>query len=430
MKLLARYNRVNIITTVLIMLVTGFAYYQAISWVLTRQNDKALKDEETGIIEYVNVNHELPKTFESKYQQIIFKKARPNTVIRRLVDTPYFKKWGEDNPKRIKYHKLGEYESGRALITSVILGKDYYQVTIIQSKAETEDLIRIIFTITIGVILLLLIVLFATNRLVLNRLWQPFYIIMDELKAFDIADGAELTPLDTAIDEFSYLNKVVTDMTAKAKNDYQLLKTFTENASHELLTPIAIVNSRLDNLLQTGHFTEQQSKLLNDLYRGVSRLNRLNQSLLLLVKVENNFLGEQEPIQIKELTEEMIAQLEDIFRDKQVEITYTLNPKEIVSSMYLMEILLNNLLINAIRHNYPGGRIIISLTEESFTIQNTGDETPLPAEQIFTRFYKSSGSGGNGLGLTIARQICENSGFSLTYHFYPPYHTFKIDFVK
>lgn len=432
MKLLARYNRVNIITTILIMLVTSFAYYQAISWILTRQNDKALKDEEIGIMEYVSSNHELPEIIESKYQQIIFKKARPNSVIRRLIDTPYFKKWGQDNPKRIRYHKLGEYESGRALITSVTLGSkdNYYQVTITQSKAETEDLIRIIFAITIGVILLLLIVLFATNRLILNQLWQPFYSIMDELEAFDIADGHELTRLDTGIDEFSYLNKVVTDMTTKAKNDYRLLKTFTENASHELLTPIAIINSRLDNLIQTANFSEQQSKLLNDLYRGVSRLNRLNQSLLLLVKIENNLLNEQGLVDLRELLEEIIIQTEDICLDKQLEVIYTLDPKQIVASLYVIEILMNNLVINAIRHNLTGGRIIISLTEERLIIQNTGDGTPLPVEQIFTRFYKSSGSEGNGLGLTIARQICENLRFSLNYQFLPPYHTFTITFFK
>lgn len=431
MKLLARYNRVNLITSIIIMLVTGFAYYQAISWTLTHQKDKDLKDEEAALTAYAATQHRLPLTLESKHQQITFTKVRPGSVIRRLIDTPYFKKWGKDNPKRLRYHKNGEYEAGRALITPVVAGADYYRVIIMQSKAETEDLIRIIFSITIGVILLLLIILMTTNRLILSRLWRPFYMLMDELKAFDISGQQQLNQPDTGIDEFSYLNQVVADMTARAKNDYQLLKTFTENASHELLTPIAIVNSRLDNLIQTDTFSERQSKALNDLYRGVSRLNRLNQALLLLVKIEDDHIKqEQELLDLKELLEETIDQLDDLFSDKQLDVSAALKPKHLMASRNMMEILFSNLLTNAMRHNYAGGSIVISLDDSSFSISNTGEADPLPAGQIFTRFYKSAGSQGNGLGLTIARQICENLGLTLTYNFSAPHHIFTITFLK
>src|SRR6202012_1444433 len=115
MKLLARYNRVNLITTIIIMLITGFAYYQAISWVLTRQKDKDLEDEEMEIYEYVALNHRLPQTFETKHQQITFSEASPNSVKREFADTVYFKKWDKQNPKRYKYHADGDYEPGRGL---------------------------------------------------------------------------------------------------------------------------------------------------------------------------------------------------------------------------------------------------------------------------------------------------------------------------
>jgi hypothetical protein len=77
MKLLARYNRVTLITTIIIMLLTGIAYYHAISWILTRQKDKDLADEETEIYEYVNTKQRLPDAFETKHQQIIFTKTKP-----------------------------------------------------------------------------------------------------------------------------------------------------------------------------------------------------------------------------------------------------------------------------------------------------------------------------------------------------------------
>jgi len=424
MKLLTKYNRVNLITTVIVMLITGIIYYQAISYILTGQKDKDLVVEEQEVFDYVKLNHELPQTFESNDQQITFTPARPGSVQREFINTEYFEK--DEGHKR---HKAGgEYESGRGLISSVTVGNKYYKILIIVSKVETEDLIRIIFSITVGVILLLLLVLLIINRLILNRLWQPFYNIMNELRLFNIADTHEIPKLKSSIDEFNELNHTVVEMAAKAKLDYHDLKTFTENASHELLTPIAVINSKLDTLIQTENFSDRQSKLLNDLYGAVSRLNRLNQSLLLLVKIENRLVHDKQQINLRELVDEMIIQFEEIFNDKDLKVTYRLADKEIYASRYLAEILLSNLISNAIRHNQRGGEIIINLDAESLTIQNTGDNEALPDEKIFTRFHKSSGSEGSGLGLTISRQICENFGFTLEYQFESDYHIFTVSF--
>jgi signal transduction histidine kinase len=411
------------------MLITGIIYYQAISYILTGQKDRDLVVEEQEIFDYVKLNHHLPQTFESNDQQITFTPASAGSVTREFINTMYFKQWGKDDKyKKHKHRREGEYESARGLISSVAVGNKYYKILIVESKVETEDLIRFIFSITIGVILLLLLVLVVTNRLILNRLWQPFYNIMSELRLFNIADSKPIPKLSNNIDEFKELNNVVIDMAARAKNDYQDLKVFTENASHELLTPIAVINSKLDTLIQTENFSDRQSRLLNDLYSAVSRLNRLNQSLLLLVKIENKLLHDKQQINLRELVDEMIMQFEEIFNDKELQLTYKLDDKEIYASRYLVEVLLSNLISNAIRHNQHGGEVIINLNAESLTIQNTGDSEPLPDEKIFTRFHKSSGSEGSGLGLTISRQICENFGFSLAYHFESPYHVFTINF--
>lgn len=429
MKLLAKYNRVNLITTIIVMLITGIIYYQAISWILTNQKDKDLDVEEQEIFDYVNKNHQLPQTFESNDQQITFTLVEPGSVQREFINTVYFKKWDKDDHpgKHHHHHGDGEFESGRGLISAVTVGDKYYRILVVESKVETEDLIRLIFFITIAVILLLLVVLLVTNRLVLNRLWRPFYAIMNELRLFNIADAKEIPKVVTTTDEFKELNNAVVDMAAKASHDYKDLKTFTENASHELLTPIAVISSKLDSLIQTENFSDRQSKLLNDLYSAVSRLNRLNQSLLLLVKIENRLLHEQQQINLEELIAEMIVQFDEIFEDKGIKVTYTLEAKEIFASRYLAEVLLSNLISNAIRHNHKGGEIIIHLTAESLIIKNTGEAIPLN-EEIFSRFHKSSGSEGSGLGLTISRQICENFGYTLNYLFRDGYHIFEVKF--
>lgn len=415
MKLSERYNRVNLIATIVIMLITGAIYYQAISLILTNQKDNSLEVEEQEVFDYVKLNHHLPQVFESKDQQITFISAEPNSVKREFFNTTY-------------YREKDEAESGRGLISSVTVGGRYYKILIVESKVETEDLIQIIFGITIGVILLLLLVLVITNRLILGRLWQPFYNILSELKLFNVTDSREMPSPNTTIDEFNELQAEVTAMAERVKKDYKDLKTFTENASHELLTPIAVINSKLDTLIQTENFSEHQSKLLNDLYSAVSRLSRLNQSLLLLVKIENKLLNDRQHLDLQELIEELLYQLEDIFSDKEITVISSIAEKEIEASNYLIEILLNNLIINAVRHNHNGGEIIISLTTESLTIKNTGAPAALNPENIFTRFHKSSTSEGSGLGLTISKQICESLGYQLIYRYEAPHHIFTVNF--
>lgn len=425
MKLLTKYNRVNLITTIIVMLITGVIYYQAISYILTGIKDKDLVVEEREIFDYVKLNHELPQTFESNDQQITFTSASPGSVKREFINTEYYKRFEGHH----RHHGGGgEYEAGRGLISSVTVGNNYYKILIIVSKVETEDLIRLIFTITIGVILLLLLVLFLTNRFILNRLWQPFYNIMGELRLFNITDRHEIPQVNTTIDEFKELNIAVVDMAGRAKHEYEDLKAFTENASHELLTPIAVINSKLDTLIQTENFSDQQSKLLNDLYTAASRLTRLNQSLLLLAKIENKLMHDRQQFDLLDLVEEMTGQFEEIFSDKGLKVTCKLGSKQINANRYLTEILLSNLISNAIRHNYGGGEVIIGLSDAWLVIKNTGDTGPLSGEKIFTRFHKSSQSEGSGLGLTISRQICESFGFRLEYLYDQGYHVFEVRF--
>jgi signal transduction histidine kinase len=398
------------------MLFTGIIYYQAVSIILTNQVDKDLLVEENEIFEHVRINHNLPEVYKSDDQQISFSPANGQTVIRRFIDTTYIDQ------------KEKEPESGRGLISSVKVGNNNYQILVVESKVETEYLIRIIFSITIAVILLLVISLFVINRLTINRLWKPFYLILNNLRSFNIADKKSIPAVSSNTSEFNELNSAIATMSAKAKNDYQDLKAFTENASHELLTPIAVINSKLDTLLQTDIFNEQQSKLLSDLYESVSRLTRLNRSMLLLVKIENNLINDDQDVNVKEVIEQLLAQFSEIYADKNIKVTINLSDKHLHISKSLLEILLNNLLSNAIRHNVDYGYIDIYLNVHKLVIKNTGKNLALDSNDIFKRFNKSSHSEGTGLGLTISRQICENNGLGLNYQYDDPYHIMTIAF--
>jgi signal transduction histidine kinase len=139
-------------------------------------------------------------------------------------------------------------------------------------------------------------------------------------------------------------------------------------------------------------------------------------------------LHDKQSLNLKPLIEELIVQFDEIFQDKQLTVTCSLMDREIYISSYLADILLNNLLSNAIRHNYTGGSIVIELTQSNLAFKNTGETNPLHADKIFTRFQKAPNSEGSGLGLTISRQICENFEARLDYNFCEQYHVFTVTF--
>jgi signal transduction histidine kinase len=415
MKLLNKYHRITIAVTVIIMLITGIIYYYTISRILTNQIDKDLILEENEVINYVDLNHRLPEVYESSHQQIVFEPFGSKQIERRFLDTTY---------REIKGNDL---EPGRALISSVNVSGQNYRILVIQSKVQTEYLIQIIFLITIGVIVILLVVLMILNRVILKSIWQPFYKLLFQLKEFSLANHTKIESIPSKIDEFTELDNAIITMAYRVKNDYENLKAFTENASHELMTPISVINSKLDTLVQTDEFTDKQSKLLNDLYGTVTRLTRLNKSMLLLAKIENGLITDDQEVDIREMIEGCLYQHEEMIHQLHINLQTDLQDIRVKASKLLMEVLLNNLISNAIRHNHSNGEIKIILDTKQLTISNTGTGT-FNFEQVLKRFHKSDGSEGIGLGLTLCKQICDNYSLKLNYSQHKNTHTFAVIF--
>jgi signal transduction histidine kinase len=164
------------------------------------------------------------------------------------------------------------------------------------------------------------------------------------------------------------------------------------------------------------------------MYDAISRLRQLNQSLLLLTKIENQQFLDTEPVDLAPLIEEKLAQLEDPLRDRHLVVSTELDRLRMPINGYLAEILLNNLLLNAIRHNRDGGELAIRLREGNLRISNSGPALSFNPGTIFDRFVKGSHSGGTGLGLAIVRQICDNYQFSLSYSYDNQLHVINIRF--
>jgi two-component system, OmpR family, sensor histidine kinase QseC len=416
MKLFTRYQRINLMATVLVFVLSGISFYFLLRYVLLGQVDEDLKIEKHEIQTYNNKYHTLPEIIAVRDQQISY------TVTNNDSSSQVFSTIAiADGPNRRK-------ETFRELLFYIHVNGQWNIVRVSKSLEATDDMMESIVTITLITILLILAISFLINRLVLKKLWQPFYGTLETMRNYKLGRNKRLQFPATSIDEFAIMNDTLSAATAKADEDYQYLKEFTENASHELQTPLAIIRSKLDVLIQDEHLSEPQSRAVQGAYEAIQRLARLNQGLLLLTKIENGQYAQTTAINLSQKINEKIAQFNELVASKNILMTASLNESVCINiNPELLDILLNNLFSNAIKYNLQGGHINIIASEGFFEINNTASTTALDESRLFRRFAKSGqASEGIGLGLAIVRELAAFSGFDTRYIYEDKLHHFIV----
>jgi len=416
MKLAVLYNRTNIIITVTLLIIGAVIYFFAINYIARIQLDNDLTEEVGEVVDYVSTNHKLPKQVDFDEDQTIFIKTDKKDIQPRFFDTVYVNAKEKEN------------EPGRAIESIIRVNDSYYRVIITVSRESTEYLLQFVGIITLGLMVSLFLILFLANRYFLNGLWKPFYALLHQIKGFNISEENSFKLTNERVDEFVELSTAIDSMSARVRNDYQNLKHLTDNASHEMLTPLAVITSKLDTLIQHERLPSEISEQIEDIYAATSKLSRLNQTLLLLTKIENNQIVGNEPIDLNTLLGDKIKQFNELILAKHIIVTENVGAKKIFVSKYLIDILLNNLISNAIWHNKDYGRLIVMLDDGAMVFQNTGISVALNQETIFERFKKGSKSEGTGLGLTLVENICRFYGWKISYDLKEDLHTFKVTF--
>ena len=299
----------------------------------------------------------------------------------------------------------------------------------IPSSDLEEDVVQGVM-IQFGIILLILAVaIILTLRFIARRMWKPFEETLHRLENFSLEKGTLPALPETDVAEFIRLNHTLQELMQNSLTSYRAQKEFTENASHELQTPLAVFQSQLDLLLQQPELTQRQAEIIQRLYEMVNRLTRLNRNLLLLAKIDNRQYEQTENINLTEFLSEQTHLLQSIAGDISLHENFHNNALTVKANRALLESLVNNLVVNAVRHNRPKGEIILALNGKEFTISNTSDEPSLDERMIFNRFYRPSEKvKGNGLGLAIVKAICEYHHWTVRYRYIDNKHTFTVTF--
>ena len=229
------------------------------------------------------------------------------------------------------------------------------------------------------------------------------------------------------IDEFESLNEVITSLIEQVKKDFENLKEFNENISHEIQTPLAIIRNKVVLLMESKNLNDKELNLIGAVYQETNKLSKIGKSLTLISRIENQEFKRRDRVEVHTLIENILRNMEEIIRFKSLRVKTGLNPVMIECDHILADILFTNLIKNAVQHNVPGGFISMSLRDGVFEITNSAAVGTLPSERMFRRFQKGSTAQDSlGLGLAINQKICEIYGFQLQHRQDEGTHTFTL----
>lgn len=403
-----------------------------------------------SVIFYFNMLDEIKgsvdEELENYKRQIVFKAEKDPTILQqRTFDEGFFSvnKISEEEALSFKdiYEdteiyaqdaddEAPELEPVRILTTVFEQNGSFYQLKIFNNMVEEDDLVKELLWDAAGLYILLIFSILFINNFVLKRLWKPFYELLDELKNYRLGISKSLPNVETKTKEFSDLQDAVTTLLQYSEKSYEQQKEFIGNASHELQTPLAIAISKLELLIEKENFTEDQAEKIAEIMEIIERLVRLNRSLLLLTKIENKQFFDDHEIKVNDIVEKNIEDLSDIAEFKEVEIIFSENSELLVKAdAALINIIVSNLLRNAIFHNIKSGKVEVKIDAKKLSVLNTGTDHSLNHEKIFTRFQKSEEhQSGSGLGLAIVKAIAELYDFSVSYDFKNGLHEFSVNF--
>ena len=359
----------------------------------------------------------------------LWNKIQPGTNVTKA---PLGVQQGDSTYTVLRQHPAvqnNEVKRFRGLSRIIQINGQPYRLRVETNVEESEEIVVAIAILTFVFFLILVVGFLLLNRRLSVHVWKPFRHTLAELKRFNLSSQTE--PAFGASDtlEFEELNEALRRLIRQNISAYRAQKEFTENASHELQTPMAVLKNKLDLLLQKDPVTNRQYQLIEAMNRALTRVSRINQNLLLLAKIENQQFDDHQPLDLSWLVQHCLSQVEEHATYKNLTLTSHLSPNICIDgNRTLAELLINNLLLNAIRHTPPAGLIQLRLTNDELRIANSGDK-PLNADTLFRRFGKQEGeSPGSGLGLAIVSEICQSHQWRLHYGFAGGQHQFSVRF--
>jgi len=419
MKLLTKTTIYFLLAMIPLLSVAGFYLFKQFSKKINFRSDKELLSEEVTWAQYLQNEADNGLSFILKTPDIFIAPTG-----QAASEAPAITDVNEFNTK--EHHTVFYRQLSQIITVSGIT----YQIIIRQSQEQKAALVADITKTMLSVFAGLFAATLIFNWAISKRLWKPFGQSLKKIRNAELQKMENLHFEDTSTKEFNELNASLNFMAGKIYKDYVNMKEFTENAAHEMQTPVAIAQSKLELLLQDTNLKDEQVQSIMEAITALNRLKILHEGLLLLAKIENNQYSTTKEINLTKVTQKYLQLFNEFIKDKQLSVTVNYETDFIVKlHPTLADSLITNLLGNAIKYNLTGGSIRIDISATKYLISNTSSFDEIPKERLFKRMAssKQSGETSNGLGLAIVKKITEANNLHITYCVLDGWHQFEIE---
>lgn len=406
----------------LVILILGCtSIYFIFKTFINQSADQVLYNYKDRIQSYINANDTL----------VLFKSSLniPQRIRSEVIEDP--QKYSEAIRDTLLYNEAtGYFQPYRELSFTTRYKNKYHLVSINQPGIEMHDLVYVILGSFLAIFILFFLFTYLISYNLKRRIWAPFYKTLDILQTYDLERDLEhkIELEDSGIKEFDNLNHVVEKMVTRINRDYENVKEFSEDISHEMQTPLAIIKSKIELIKQKQGDTQEFFKTLSIISQSTTRLSKLNSSLLLLTKISNDQYVITDNINLAEVLSEYLNEFSELMEIKNITLVkQKIEDTQIELNANLSDILISNILNNAIRHNVDGGFISISLINKCLKVENSCDivdKENIP--DLFGRLTSLKTENTTGLGLSIVKSICDKNGIQVSYDF-PKEDVFNIN---
>ena len=403
----------NALTRLLIVLILWFmlpilvekVVYNHVDNILVEKKQKFIKNLDGQEINDFIIRKDSSETFAS------FSMLHNDFVLlSRVTKIPKAKPTFFINETRVIEKEENQY---RILQYYFVYAKTNYQLEIGSSLVEIKEFTFLIRFFILGILVVIIVITFLMDTLFIEFLLKPFYKIIDtKIRRVNEPDSFDNTPVISHSTDFRELDTVLNQMMGRISELFKKEKQFIANVSHELLTPIALLKNKFENLLQNPSLDKNAVDKIASSLRTLDLLKKVINNLLLISRIENNQYKTSEVIVLETVIDDLIVDLEDRILEKELIISKNLSASiSITGNPTLLHILLYNIIVNAIKYNRKNGKIILSdgFSDGKYflSIADSGigmSETQL--KNIFNRFTRANNEqDGHGLGLAIVDSI-------------------------
>ena len=400
----------------------AFVFYQGMMEEITDEVDDSLEDySELIMIRWLS-GRQLPAHDSGSNNQYYLREVETSYALSREAicyrdSMIYIKEKGEKEPARI--------------LTTLFKDKNerYYELSVFTPTIEKKDLQEAIFYLLIGLFATLFVTILAINVWVFHWSMKPFFQLLHWLDKFRLGQKNRPLQIETHTTEFRKLNEAVARYAAHSEEVFEQQKQFIGNASHEIQTPLAVCQNRLEMLMEDETLGEQQLGEIMKTYQTLEYVSKLNKSLLLLSKIDNSQFSEVKPVCLNEVIHRYVEDYQEVYSYRNIRLVVDdqgMFHQDMNETLAV--VLVTNLLKNAYVHNVDNGDIHVIIHPSGIRFGNTGSHVPLDGNRIFERFYQGSRKkeGSTGLGLAIVDAVCRQCGLKLRYRFGENMHWFEI----